>query len=250
MMAVLELEGITARRGSAGVLDDLSLRIEEGEVVALLGRSGSGKSTVLRVLLGLLAPDRGIVRIREQIATQGDSIVLIPEARDLAVVFQDLALWPHWTVAGNLRFVLRSKKAPRSEEAARIREVLERVGLAEKADRYPGELSGGEQQRVAIARALVTRPSAILLDEPLANLDIALKHDLIELLRSLLGRSDTAALYVTHDPREAARLADRIAILEGGRVVQDGSLETLRAAPASPFVRRMLEELGPAGGHT
>ena len=249
-MAVLELEGISAHRGTARVLDDLSLRIEEGEVVALLGPSGSGKSTILRVLLGLLAPDRGVVRIRGQVATEGDRIVLTPEARDLAVVFQDLALWPHLTVAGNLRFVLRSKKAPRSEEAARIREALERVGLPEKEDRYPGELSGGEQQRVAIARALITRPSAILLDEPLANLDVALKHDLVNLLRSLLESGDTAALYVTHDPREAARLADRIAILDGGSIVQEGSLETLRAGPANPFVQRMLEELRTGGGQT
>lgn len=244
MTAVLALEGITARRGSTRVLDDLGLSVAEGEVVALLGPSGSGKSTIVRLLLGLLAPERGIVRIRDQVATEGAKVVLAPEARDLAVVFQDLALWPHMTVAGNLRFVLRSKKAPRSGERDRIAEVLERVGLDDKAERYPGELSGGEQQRVAIARALVIRPSAILLDEPLANLDVALKHELLDLLRSILGSGETAALYVTQDPREAVRLAGRLAVLEGGRIVQEGAPSVLRAAPASPFVRRMLDDLG------
>jgi ABC-type Fe3+/spermidine/putrescine transport system ATPase subunit len=247
MTAVLALEGVTARRGSTRVLHGLNLRVEQGQVLALLGPSGSGKSTVLRLLLGLLAPERGVVRIRDQIAAQDDRILLAPELRDLAVVFQDLALWPHLTVAGNLRFVLRSRKTPPSEERDQIAEMLERVGLAGKQKRYPGELSGGEQQRVAIARALVTRPSAILLDEPLANLDIALKRDLLELLRSLLASGDTAALYVTHDPREATRLTDRIAVLEGGSVIQEGPVQALRAAPASPFVRRLLEDLGSAG---
>lgn len=244
MTAVLALERITALRGSTRVLDDLGLSVAEGEVVALLGPSGSGKSTIVRLLLGLLAPERGIVRIRDQVATEGAKVVLAPEARHLAVVFQDLALWPHMTVAGNLRFVLRSKKAPRNEERDRIAEVLERVGLSDKAGRYPGELSGGEQQRVAIARALVIPPSAILLDEPLANLDVALKHELLDLLRSILDSGETAALYVTQDPREAVRLAGRLAVLEGGRIVQEGAPGVLRAAPATRFVRRMLEDLG------
>jgi len=245
MTAVLTLEGVTAYRGSARVLDDLNLEIGAGEVVALLGPSGSGKSTIIRLLLGLLAPERGIVRVRGEVATQNDKILVPPETRDLAVVFQDLALWPHLSVAGNLRFVLRSKRLPRSEEKDRISEVLERVGLTGKEDRYPGELSGGEQQRVAIARALVTRPSAILLDEPLANLDVALKRELLDLLRGILGGGSIAALYVTHDPREAVTLGAALAVLDRGRIVQQGALEDLRTCPATAFVQQVLEALGP-----
>jgi iron(III) transport system ATP-binding protein len=244
--AILSLEGVAFARGGRRVLDGLSLHIAEGEVVALLGPSGSGKSTVIRLLLGLLAPDRGAVRIRGQVASEGGKVLVPPEARGLAVVFQGLALWPHLTVAGNLRFVLRSKTAPRSEERNRIYEMLGRLGLAGKEDRYPGELSGGEQQRVALARALVTRPSAILLDEPLTHLDVTLKRELLELLRSLLVGGDTAALYVTHDPFEAVQLSERLAVLEQGRIVQEGTSRALRASPATPFVERMLEVLGPA----
>ncbi|WP_428266805.1 ABC transporter ATP-binding protein [Haliangium sp.] len=255
MTALLSLEGVTARRGASRVLDGVTLRIRAGEVVALLGPSGAGKSTIIRLLLGLLAPEGGLVRVRERVASRAGAILIPPDARDVAVVFQDLALWPHLTVAGNLGFVLRAKKVPRHERRARVREVLDRVGLTAKDDRYPGELSGGEQQRVAIARALVTRPSAILLDEPLANLDVVLARELLELVRELLQGGDTAALYVTHDPREAATLAGRLAVLDGGRIVHDGTLDELRAAPATPFVARVLEELGAprsldAGGET
>lgn len=159
-------------------------------------------------------------------------------------MFQDLALWPHLSVAGNLRFVLRSRKVPRHEQSERIKDVLDRVGLAGKEKRYPGELSGGERQRVAIARALVTSPSAVLLDEPLASLDVALKAEILGLLRSLLRGGDAAVLYVTHDPREAARLSDHLAVLESGRIVQEGRLHALRANPATAFVERVLDDLG------
>jgi iron(III) transport system ATP-binding protein len=242
-MTILALDSVSVRHGTSTVLDGLSLVVDHGEVVAVLGPSGAGKSTMLRVLLGLVAPERGTVSIRGRVASADGRIVLAPEERGLAMVFQDLALWPHMTVAKNLRFALRSQRVPRDQEQQRIERMLGRVGLSRMAGRYPGELSGGEQQRVAIARALVLEPSAVLLDEPLANLDVALSRELLDLFRELIAERRTTAVYVTHEPREAARLAARLAVLEGGRVVQQGSLEQLRLHPATSFVERMLEPI-------
>ena len=159
------------------------------------------------------------------------------------MVFQDLALWPHLTVAGNLDFGLASRGLPRSVRSARIGEMLSRVGLGARARRYPGELSGGERQRVAIARALVLEPRALLLDEPLSNLDAPLRRELMVLLFQLLKERRVSGLYVTHDIREAAALGDRIAVLETGRIVQEGSLESLRSTPATQFVQGVIEDL-------
>jgi iron(III) transport system ATP-binding protein len=227
MTAILALEGVIARRGATRVIDDVSLSISEGEVVALVGPSGSGKSTVVRLLLGLSLPERGVVRIRGELASAPGKLHVPPEARDVAVVFQDLALWPHLTVAGNLRFVLRSQRQARGEEDDRIHAMLAQVGLGGFEKRYPGGLSGGEQQRLAIARALVLSPAAVLLDEPLANLDVVMKRELVALLRDLFARHRATVLHVTHDPEEAADLASSVAILEDGRVTYRGSLESL-----------------------
>ena len=168
--------------------------------------------------------------------------MVLPEERGLAVVFQDLALWPHLTVAGNLAFGLKSRGATPREREARIQFILGRVGLAGKELSHPGQLSGGERQRVAIARALVREPRAVLLDEPLSNLDVGLKRELLSVFRDLLKERRTTALYVTHDLREAAALGDRIAVMEQGRVVQQGTLESLRANPSSRFVRELLDD--------
>jgi ABC-type Fe3+/spermidine/putrescine transport system ATPase subunit len=159
------------------------------------------------------------------------------------VVFQDLALWPHLDVTGNLAFGLSAQGVARAEREERVRAILARVGLADRATSHPGALSGGERQRVAIARALVLQPRAVLLDEPLSNLDAHLKRELLGFFAELLRERATTALYVTHDLREAAALADRIAVMESGRVVQAGSLEDLRGNPASPFVRTLFEDV-------
>ncbi|HHH12173.1 MAG TPA: ATP-binding cassette domain-containing protein [Sorangium sp.] len=239
MTAVLEMVGVTVTRAQHRVLCGIDLRVEAGQVVALVGPSGSGKSTVLRALLGLVDIDAGSIFIRGQRANGPGHAPMVARRRGLAVVFQDLALWPHLTVANNLRFVLGTHNMTRADVAARIGSMLERVGLADKANRYPGELSGGERQRVAIARALVVAPSALLLDEPLSNLDVALRWELMELLDSLRD-DDTAVLYVTHFPLEVARLAHLCVVLEDGRVVQRGTVAALRAHPANEFVRRMF----------
>ena len=243
MTAAIALERVSHGFGEGLVLDALSLTVHPGELLILLGPSGSGKTTVLRLVLGLLAPSRGAVRLGGETVSVDGRILRPPEERGLSMVFQDLALWPHLTVAGNLDFVLGSKGIPRSARPEQTQRMLARVGLAERATRYPGELSGGERQRVAIARALVLEPRAVLLDEPLSNLDAPLKRELTSLLRGLLNERRVPGLYVTHDVREAAALGDRIAVLERGRIVQEGSLDALRANAATPFVRGLLVDL-------
>jgi iron(III) transport system ATP-binding protein len=243
-MSALELSAVDFAYGSRVVLRGLSLEVKPAEVVALLGPSGSGKSTLLRLLLGFEAPRAGAVLIAGDIVSRDGRVLVPPEERRLAVVFQDLALWPHLTVREHLAFGLEAQRVPRDEQRARISLLLERLGLADAAARYPRELSGGERQRVAIARALVLKPRAVLLDEPLSNLDLRLKRDLLVLFRELFAEEQCSALYVTHELREAAALATRIVVLEEGRVTQDGSLESLRSAPESEFVRGLVEEFG------
>ncbi len=247
MSSAIALEGIRLRYAGRLVIDGLSLSVEPGEVLTLLGPSGSGKTSVLRVILGFTTPETGTVRLSGEVASREGRLLMLPEDRGLAVIFQDLALWPHLSVAGNLAFGLESKGVPRPEREARIRAMLGRVALAGKEHTYPGQLSGGERQRVAIARALVLDPRAVLLDEPLSNLDVGLKRELLAVFRDLLKEHRTTALYVTHDLREAAALGDRIAVMEQGRLVQEGSLDSLRARPASSFVRGLLDDLAWSG---
>ena len=226
------------------MIEDVTLSISAGEVVALLGPSGSGKSTLLRLLLGLTLPERGIVRVRGSVASAAGKLRIAPEMRNIAVVFQDLALWPHLTALGNLRFVLEPKKLPRSAARDRMHSMLHQVGLAGLEQRYPAELSGGEQQRLAIARALVHDPTAVLLDEPLANLDLVTRHELLALLRDLFGRHGTTVVHVTHDPQEARTLASKVVILERGRVAQVGAPND-PATSASAFGRAVANALRP-----
>ncbi len=247
MSSAIAIENITLSYAGRLVLDRLSLTVEPGEVLTLLGPSGSGKTSLLRVILGFATPQTGTVRLSGEIATREGRLLMLPEDRGLAVVFQDLALWPHLSVAGNLAFGLESKGVPPQERDARIRSVLKRVGLTGKEHTHPGQLSGGERQRVAIARALVLEPRAVLLDEPLSNLDVGLKRELLSVFRDLLKERRTTALYVTHDLREALALGDRIAVMEQGRVVQEGTLDSLRARPASSFVRELLDDLAWSG---
>jgi iron(III) transport system ATP-binding protein len=250
MTAAISLSEVTFAYAARNILEGLQLSVAPGEVVALLGPSGSGKSTVLRLVLGFAAPTEGSIHVGGELVSKAGEVLVPPEERRLAVVFQDLALWPHLTVRGNLAFGLGPGKQ-RGEREARIEQLLTRVGLAGKQKRYPGELSGGERQRVAIARALIMDPRAILLDEPLSNLDVSLKRDLLGAFHELFEERNSTVLYVTHDLREAAALGDRIVVIESGKLVQEGSLETLRSRPASCFIERLVEDLswqGPARG--
>ncbi len=225
------------------MLDGVSLAVADGEILGILGPSGSGKTTLLRVVLGLLPPSAGTVVLDGTLASEPGRVIVPAERRGLGVVFQELALWPHLSAAGNLTFGLGALGVPRNERRARAAMMLERVGLASLAARRPSDLSGGERQRLAIARALVIEPRAVLFDEPLANLDLVRKVELLGFFRELLRERRTPAIYVTHDPRELVDLADRIAILEAGKVVQVGTLEELRRSPSTPFVRAIYKEM-------
>lgn len=243
MTSAVRLSEVTLRFGRTVVLDELSLEIRSREVLSLLGPSGSGKSSLLRVVMGLTLPERGVVALGGRVASQGRELRVPPEDRSLAVVFQDLALWPHLSVADNLAFGLRAKGLSRAETDERVSWMLERVRLGDKADRRPAYLSGGERQRVAIARALVLEPDAVLLDEPLAGLDIGLRDDLLDLIGGLLEERGCAAVYVTHDPRDAIRLGGRAAILSGGKATYVGDLTELSPTHECSFARRVARYL-------
>ncbi len=239
MTSAIALNRVTVETDSKLVLQDVTLDIGRGEVVAVLGPSGSGKTTLLRAVMGFVPLSRGSVWLNGTLASDARHTRVPPEARNLAVVFQSLALWPHLTVRGNLAFGLCSRRLSRVETARRIAQALEEVGLTGLAQRYPHQLSGGEQQRVAVARALVLEPEAVLLDEPLSSLDIGLREELLTLFVRLFRVHRTTCLYVTHSPWEARHISNRVAILDGGRLVFDGARDALESNTGSPFVRRI-----------
>lgn len=214
----LKLTELTKRFGDRTVVDCASLEGGEGEIVALLGASGCGKTTLLRLIAGLETPEQGELWIAgEQVAAGGRNLVPA-RRRGIGFVFQDLALWPHLTVAGNLAFVLASARVPKSERAERIATTLRLTHIEGHANDYPGRLSGGEQQRAAIARALVGRPRLLLLDEPLSSLDADLKAELLGELERLQRTLGLTMIYVTHDRAEAKVLAHRVVLMSGGRI--------------------------------
>jgi iron(III) transport system ATP-binding protein len=238
--SLLSVRDLRVRRGGRSVLDGVGLEVGASEVVALMGTSGSGKSTLVRAILGLLTPDEGSISLDGHVLAESGRNLIAPFERGLAVVFQDLALWPHLTVGGNLDFGLRALGLPRAEREARAERMLRRVGLEALRGRHPDELSGGERQRVAIARALVGRPKLVLLDEPLSNLDVGLKRELLALFAELLAAERSSALFITHDVREAAALARRVVVIDDGRIVQKGTLESVSREPVSQRVRELL----------
>lgn len=220
MFTSISLNGVSYAFGANTVLNQIDLHIDAGSVVALLGPSGCGKSTLLRLLAGLTPPARGDIHFGERlVAKAGWS--LPPESRDIGMVFQDYALWPHMTVAQNVAFPLKMRHVSRHESEQRVAQALTRVGLSEFAHRKPAGLSGGQQQRVALARAIVAEPRVLLFDEPLSNLDSDLRESLCHEMATLLRQLGTTAVYVTHDRREAEILADRIVHLSAGSIAAD-----------------------------
>jgi len=215
----LGLSGIRHRYGSVVALDDVTLALSAGEVVCLLGPSGCGKSTLLRIAAGVERQGAGAVTIEGR-AVSGPGLHLPPERRGIGLMFQDFALFPHLTVARNVAFGLAGAEAGK---AARVGVLLERVGLGGHAGRFPHELSGGEQQRVALARALAPRPPILLMDEPFSGLDHRLRDGIRDETLDILDEEGTAVLLVTHEPEEAMRMADRIALMRAGRIVQEGA---------------------------
>jgi spermidine/putrescine transport system ATP-binding protein len=231
----LKITGLSKSFGSLQVLRDLSLEVPDGQFITLLGPSGCGKTTFLRILAGFEAADRGTATLAGR-----DLLALPPHKRPVNTVFQNYALFPHLDVRENVAFGLRSKKLPNDEIRRRVDSVLEMVRIGDLAARHPSELSGGQRQRVALARALAVEPDVLLLDEPMSALDAHLRHDLQLELRSLQRKTDTTFLLVTHDQDEAIAVSDRILVMDGGSIVQDGSAEDVWDRPVSKFVASFL----------
>jgi iron(III) transport system ATP-binding protein len=228
----LELEALTRRFGARVALDRLTLALAQGEIGCLLGPSGSGKTTALRCIAGFETPDEGRILCGGRLLAA--TRVHVPaHQRGVGVVFQDHALFPHLSVRGNVEFGLHA--LPRRDRHARASQMLERVGLGDRADAWPAELSGGQQQRVALARALAPRPAVLLLDEPFASLDPTLREKLVPEIRALLKADGITALAVSHDQHDAFGLADRIVLLREGRVEQSGTPYELYHTPCSRF---------------
>jgi iron(III) transport system ATP-binding protein len=219
-VSYIDLDHVSKNFGARVAIDQLSLHIEKSERLVLFGPSGCGKTTVLRLLAGLEVPDKGEICIDGRVVATAGKNLVPPEKRDLGMVFQDLALWPHMTVQQNLMFGLKARSVPKREAHVRVREVLERVGLDHRIDAKPHQLSGGEQQRVALARALVTRPSILVMDEPLSSLDDERKRAIASDLLGLQSQFGFTLIYVTHDRSEADMLASRICQLRDGRVTE------------------------------
>ena len=234
-MSVVEIQGVTKRFGETPALDDVSLRIEEGELFALLGPSGSGKTTLLRAIAGFVDPEAGTIRI------DGDAMYSLPvHRRDIGMVFQHYALFPHMSVFDNVAFGLSVRHVAQAEMAERVGAMLELVQLDGYEERRPGQLSGGQQQRVALARALVTKPRVLLLDEPLGALDKRLRRQMQIELRQIQREVGITTVFVTHDQEEALTLADRIAILDAGRIVQSGPPQAVYERPRTVFAADFL----------
>ena len=223
------------------ILKGVSMQLQRGEVVALLGPSGSGKTTLLRAVAGLDSPKAGTIDIGTRRVFDGARNFEMPaEERNLGLVFQSYALWPHKTVADNVAYGLKLRKTPSAEIAKRVKEVLSQLGLGHLGERYPHQLSGGQQQRVAIARALVYNPQVILLDEPLSNLDAKLREEARAFLRELIVRLGLSALMVTHDQGEAMAISDRILLLNNGRIEQQGTPQSMYQTPNTLFTAEFM----------
>lgn len=223
--------------GATRAVDDLSVTIEPGELFFLLGPSGCGKTTLLRMIAGFIDPTSGVIKFDDRVVTHD-----APNKRNTGMVFQSYALWPHMTVADNVAFGLKIRKVSGAERDKLVHEALASVQMEQYANRKPTQLSGGQQQRVALARALVIKPDVLLLDEPLSNLDAKLRNDLRLEIRRICKSAGITTVYVTHDQKEALSMADRVALLRAGQVVQLGTPVELYRKPKSRFVAEFLGE--------
>ena len=238
----------TGREIGEAVLSGADLRVADGEIVGLLGASGAGKSTLLRVIAGLQPPSSGTVVVAGKTTDDDGMRPVPPHLRDCTLVFQDAQLFPHRTVAANVAYGLEAAKVPRAQRRQRVTEVLDMVQISELADRAVTALSGGQAQRVALARCLVLNPAVILFDEPLSALDRGLRQTLAVDIRKLLKQTGTSAIYVTHDPGEATTLADRIAVVEDGKILELGLVGELDSSTLTTSVTRLLGDIGEVSG--
>src|SRR5215213_1068188 len=238
-MAFLQLVGLAKRYGRLTVVDHIDLAVERGSLVCLLGPSGCGKTTTLRLIAGFIEPDGGEIHVGgRMISSTGSSEP--PERRNMSMIFQSYALWPHMTVRENVGYGLALRKLPKSEIMERVDRILGVTRLEPFADRYPSELSGGQQQRVSLARALVVEPETLLLDEPLSNLDANLREEMRFEIRRLHDRYRYTTVYVTHDQAEAMTTADVIVVMNLGTIEQAGTPEEIYQRPKTEFVARFI----------
>ncbi len=236
-LPAVSFQGVTRRFGPVAAVDNLSLDISQGEFFALLGSSGSGKTTLLMLLAGFDRPTEG------RVLMSGTSISDVPpHQRQIGVVFQNYALFPHLTAAENVAYPLKMRGVPRGEREKRVKAALDLVNLSDRLTAYPSQLSGGQQQRVALARALVFSPAILLMDEPLGALDRRLRDQMQQELKRIQHELGITVIYVTHDQSEAMAMADRIGVMAGGRLLQVATPETIYAAPSNHFVARFIGE--------
>jgi len=251
-MISIQIQNLTKRFGSAVALRNLDLVIEPGELFFLLGPSGCGKTTLLRSMAGFYIPEEGSIRFGDEDVTR-----LEPHKRNTGMMFQSYALWPHMTLAENVAFGLEERKVSKAEIKRRVAEALDSVRMGQYAERKPNQLSGGQQQRVALARALVIRPRCLLLDEPLSNLDAKLRLEMRAEIRRVCKEFKLTTVYVTHDQKEALSISDRMAILDGGKILQVGSPKDVYRRPVCKTVAHFIGEtdfiegrvLGTEGGY-
>lgn len=233
----ISLQQLERRFGPVAAVAGVDLAVPAGAFLALLGPSGCGKTTILRMLAGLDAPTGGEIRFGERLVASGKRGVIVPAGRrDVGLVFQSYALWPHMTVRQNVEWPLKVRRWPRQKRQSRTEEVLTLLAIAELADRYPGEVSGGQQQRVAIARTIATQPQILLFDEPLSNLDAKLRAEMRTELLRVHRLTGATSVYVTHDQVEAMTMATHVAVMRSGVIEQFGSPRELLEGPATPFV--------------
>ncbi len=237
---MLEIDNISKSYGQIKALIDISFHVSKGEIVTLIGPSGSGKTTLLRIIAGFEKPDGGTIVINEKQASSPEQITL-PNKRNLSMIFQDLALWPHMTTSENIRFVMNKKTTSQKNLTDDIKKYLESVNLTGYEMRYPHQLSGGEKQRLAIARALASSPGYVLMDEPFSHLDHLVTEDLMTLIKNLKNEAGFGILYVTHNIDEARMMADRIVVIKDGSIHQIGDWHTLFHHPDNDFVARFIK---------
>ncbi|MCB9839211.1 MAG: ABC transporter ATP-binding protein [Phycisphaeraceae bacterium] len=237
MAVKVTIDNVKKNFGATKVLDGVSLEIEPGSLTFLLGSSGCGKTTLLRIIAGLTGVSSGRVAFDDQDVTS-----MSPRERQIGMVFQSYALWPHMTVRQNVEFGLKARRADPASRTPRVNEILDAVGLGQHADRKPAQLSGGQQQRVALARALVVKPRLLLLDEPLSNLDAGLRVQLRELIRDLVKEAGITSIYVTHDQDEAMSVADEIVVMKGGGILQRGAPREIYNRPQTVDIATFMGE--------
>ncbi|OKH25087.1 ABC transporter ATP-binding protein [Chroogloeocystis siderophila] len=238
-MASITIDNLTKYFQNSCAVDHINLNVADGELIALLGPSGCGKTTTLRMLAGFVFPDEGRIFVGDRIVSSPQKTVP-PEKRNMSMIFQSYAIWPHKTVFENVAFGLELRHVGREQLRSRVNRALEIVHLSRFANRYPAELSGGQQQRVALARAIVVEPQILLLDEPLSNLDASLRDEMRNEIRNLHDQLGLTTVYVTHDQGEALVLADRIVVMYEGTIQQVGTPEEIYESPATEFVARFI----------